>query len=110
MKHTPGPYRAQGNKVKSISHGQWFTVADCATRGKWKHTKDGENDNAAFIAKACNNHDALLNALKRITEKATRANSIQHSGGTIEAEDWSELYALANEARAAINAAEGTGF
>jgi len=40
--------------------------------------------------------------LTRLTEKVKRANSIQHSGGKILAEDWSELYMLANEADAAL--------
>ena len=59
-------------------------------------------DNADFIVKACNNHDALINALTMLTEKIERANSLQHSGGIIDAEGWSELYALANEARGAL--------
>lgn len=44
----------------------------------------------------------LLTVLIRLSEKTARANGIQHSGGTIDPEDWSELYSLTNEARAAI--------
>jgi hypothetical protein len=47
-----------------------------------------------------------LTMLKRIAEKVSRANAIQHSGGAIEAEDWSELYQLKNEAHAVIAKAE----
>lgn len=44
----------------------------------------------------------MLAALTRLAEKTERANAIHHSGGRILAEDWSELYQLTNEARAAI--------
>jgi hypothetical protein len=44
----------------------------------------------------------LRNMLARLTEKIERANSIQHSGGQVNAEDWSELYQLANESRAIL--------
>jgi hypothetical protein len=44
----------------------------------------------------------LISILTRLTEKVERANSIQHSGGKILAEDWSELYQLTNEAKAII--------
>ena len=40
--------------------------------------------------------------LMRLTEKVERVNAIQHSGGSIEAEDWSELHALTNEAKAVL--------
>jgi hypothetical protein len=49
----------------------------------------------------------LLSVLERLTEKIARANAIQHSGTDIELEDWSELYFLTNEARAAIAKAKG---
>ena len=49
----------------------------------------------------------LLWALTRLTEKTERANRIQHSGGTVAPEDWSELYTMANEARTAIAKATG---
>lgn len=49
---------------------------------------------------------ATLFMLKRLTEKVARANGIQHSGGRVTAEDWSELRALTNESSAVIEAAE----
>lgn len=49
-----------------------------------------------------------LTMLKRLTEKVARANAIQRSGGTIDAEDWSELKQLEAEATAVIGNAEKT--
>ena len=43
-----------------------------------------------------------IQMLVRLTEKVERVNAIQHSGGYIEMEDWSELYQLTNEARALL--------
>ena len=43
--------------------------------------------------------------LERLTEKVARANSIQHSGGKVTSEDWSELYNLVNESRAILRSA-----
>jgi len=47
----------------------------------------------------------LFQILTRLTEKVERVNAIQHSGGVINAEDWSELYALTNEARPVLETA-----
>ena len=50
---------------------------------------------------------AMYEALKRLAEKTRRANSIQHSGGRLIAEDWAELYQLTNESFTALAKAEG---
>ena len=42
-------------------------------------------------------------ALFDLMEKAERVNAVQHSGALVQAEDWSELYALANKARAVLS-------
>lgn len=65
-----------------------------------------EEANAEFIVRAVNSHYDLLDILKRLTEKVSRANYLQHSGGRVCAEDWSELYALENESKQAIAKAE----
>lgn len=49
----------------------------------------------------------LAEALERLSEKVARANSLQHSGGRVVAEDWAELYQLGNEARAVLAKAKG---
>ncbi len=48
----------------------------------------------------------LFQMLTRLTEKVERANAIQHSGGIVAAEDWSELYALTNESKAVLERAK----
>lgn len=61
--------------------------------------------NARLIASApvlVSEVKALQNTLQILAEKTARANAIQHSGGVIEPEDWSELYTLVNEARALL--------
>lgn len=62
-----------------------------------------EGKDATLIAVA----PELANILTRLTEKVERANSIQHGGGKVLAEDWSELYQLTNEARAILVRTEG---
>ena len=62
---------------------------------------DGEPE---YVAPA---YDDALTVMQRLTEKVQRANAIQHGGRRIKAEDWAELYQLANEARAAIEKARG---
>jgi hypothetical protein len=48
----------------------------------------------------------LADVLRRLSEKTARANNLQHSrpSRTLLAEDWSELYALSNEAEAVLDA------
>lgn len=84
-------------------------------RGEFEHVCDFRADlggkvneaNAAFIVRACNSHDELANTLRRLAEKVKRANAIQHSGGDVSPEDWSELYALQNEAFGVLAKATG---
>jgi hypothetical protein len=65
--------------------------------------------NAARIVHTWNCHDELLGMLERLAHKVKRANTIQHSGGRVIAEDWSELDSLTNEAQGIITRAkEGT--
>ena len=49
----------------------------------------------------------LRQMLIRLVEKTERVNSIQHSGGIVTAEDWSELYSITNEARGVLERTSG---
>jgi len=61
-----------------------------------------DRDNAAEIVRRWNAHREQQNMLQRLAEKVRRANGIQHSGGKVDNEDWSELYGLSNEAFALL--------
>lgn len=50
------------------------------------------------LADALRDRASLIGMLRRLNEKVKRANDIQHSGGTVTSEDWSELYDLTSEA------------
>lgn len=63
--------------------------------------------NASANARLISAAPELHRMLTRLAEKVRRANAIQHSGGVITAEDWSELFALQNEAFGVIARAEG---
>lgn len=65
--------------------------------------KDAEISVSPLIAAA----PELLAALKNLAERSCQINTIQHSGGTVAAEDWGALYDYTNKAFAAINRAEG---
>lgn len=111
-RHTPGPWRTDGRPANEcvgidregrnwqihVERDNVTVVARChgATGTEAEH-------NARLIASA----PELLSVLVRLTEKTERANAIQHSGGTIEPEDWSELFQISNDARAVIAKATG---
>ena len=58
---TPGPFRAEGTKIKAVSHGQWFTVADCRLP---KFTQEGQEGNAEQFVHAANAYPSLVAALR----------------------------------------------
>lgn len=68
---TPGPWKAthigEGEFRKEI-------IIDTATCGQIAEVLDAGNGaaNAAFIVRACNSHDALLEALKAVMETFER--------------------------------------
>ena len=46
--------------------------------------------------------EPISNAFRRLLEKVGRANAIQHSGGTVPAEDWAELHRMVDEGKALL--------
>lgn len=58
---------------------------------------------SASLAKRMQRSPEMFSILTRLTEKVSRINGIQHSGGEIQAEDWAELYQIQNEARAILD-------
>lgn len=64
-KHTPATpidFRAEGNTVKAVSHGVWFTIARCLYA---KLTRAGNEQNAAYIAHASNAYPRLVDAARK---------------------------------------------
>lgn len=51
----PGPFRADGNTVKAVSHGQWFTVLRCDNP---RFTPEATQRMAAHVAFALNAYAA----------------------------------------------------
>ena len=102
--HTPGPWsifdQHDATRINIRGPNEEF-VADCADGFYSDETDDWvmadeSLPNAAFIVRACNNHDALLEALKQ---------AVEWDGCDSEGVDavWLE------QARAAIAAATGAG-
>jgi hypothetical protein len=87
---TPGPYRSDGNTVKAVSHGRWFTL--CRVDNKI-FTAEGKEANAAFITRACNAHRDLLEALELCVDCLTDLSRLDDGTPSISALD---------QARAAI--------
>jgi hypothetical protein len=112
--HTPGPWITETTDngldgrievVDSATEGTVIATLRCRSVRMGIKVDDRSEEfaaNARLIAAA----PELLATLKRITEKVARANAIQHSGGEILPEDWSELYDLESEAKGIISKAQ----
>ena len=91
--------------VRFDAEGPHFDVL-CAGR-----LNPGDEYHVARVPNRCDAHliaaaPRTLNMLQRLVEKVATANSIQHSGGRVEPEDWADLYVLANEANGIIEEAK----
>ena len=62
-KHTPGPWYTRHGQISSLSSSHGCTIANCNRTAKGIPDEEIEA-NAAFIVRACNAHDDLLNALQ----------------------------------------------
>lgn len=100
-KATPRPWEARQHSDGS----HWFVDAQIGGEG-YTIIDELDEKTAVLIALAVNNFEGLRYMLIRLTEKVERANSIQHSGGEILPEDWSELHSLTHEARGVLHQAE----
>ncbi len=67
--HTPTPYRINDNDKRQVITGnRTGVIATCQSR-----------ENAAFIVRACNNHAALVEALKLVREAGLATNDLRRS-------------------------------
>lgn len=102
--HTPSPWTISEHEHANVIFSDNGVICDVFHANEDDdmtasvESREESDANARLIAAA----PELLSALERLSQKTRRANDIQHSGGKIEPEDWSELYALTNEAQAAI--------
>ncbi len=114
MNITAGTWRVKGKITKSCasisieSVGIWIGDAHGGHNGLGPPA-DGfpSNDEAVANARLMVTAPAAIDILHRFNEKAEWMNRIQHSGGLIRPEDWSELYQLSREASAIIAKARG---
>ncbi len=82
-KHTPTPWRITGyGIIGGIEDGSGQTVAQAQERPSRKRSEPDHERlaNAAFIVRACNAHDALVEALVEIREKASSASAWNAEG------------------------------
>lgn len=56
MAHYPGPWRNEGNSVKALNRGRWFTIAKACAHN---FTPDGNLYHAGFLAAAPDMYEAL---------------------------------------------------
>ena len=101
-KHTPGPWQGyMENKTAYIeSKADQKIIASCGIT-----TSPESKANAAFIVRACNSHDALVEALEALEARALEMRKL------INPKTWSDLESMATveiiNARAALALAKG---
>lgn len=112
--HTPGPWKVkheqgdmpyvvseQGKKWGNPVVCQFYedvTPEDSVTFGPWLKANENAQANAEFVVRACNSHDALLEALDSLLSFA-EFGDITGKGRTI--------WEVKQAARAAVNKAKG---
>jgi molybdopterin-guanine dinucleotide biosynthesis protein A len=97
--HSPisGPFRAEANTVKAISHGSWFTVVRCDNP---KFTPEAKAEMAAHVAH-CLNANATIKALREALQTIAEHGKYSYHSTTP-----AEFTALIETARAALNLAQ----
>lgn len=78
MNHTPTPWHKEKDRPK-VRNASDVTVADCGSYHVGSLEK--RQANAAFIVKACNAHDALLEAARLVVAGGDQC--FCHAGGPI---------------------------
>lgn len=66
LEHTPTPYRAE--MLTGVLGIKARPNIPIATMSHSEHDGDQREGNAAFILRACNNHDALVSEIKQLAE------------------------------------------
>ena len=102
-KHTPGKLVTSGCAIYSEENQLPICIASGPA------TLEERIANMRHLVKCWNSHDALLEALRRLTIRADTINAIQHAGCEVPAMEWSMLYQESTTAKAAIAQAEKEG-
>lgn len=129
-KATPRPWRMSRQKnpapqytttwhldSATRKHMAVLTVMDINSNPKWQAThpeamaEQAEmlaevSSNAALVPHMANTYEELGTALEQLAEAVERVHTIYHCGGSVLPKDWSELYRLTNESRAALEKAD----
>lgn len=77
-KHTPTPWNVNGGMRPGIKTVYADSGSICEMTNSQAHSDAEQEANAAFIVRACNNHDELVSALENLqkvfVERAEHAN------------------------------------
>lgn len=108
--HTPTPWTIQGAEIRAT--GREFPTIICDPfSGQWENTDgtrrrllpiDEREANAAFIVRACNNHDPLVAALENLL---TASEILDGQESPPDEADVTHFLNCAQQARAALQAA-----
>lgn len=71
-KHTPTPWRISGTSSHRVT-GKHGVLANCGNDSTHSAVEDQCAANAAFIVRACNAHEELLEALQKIATCESQA-------------------------------------
>lgn len=66
QKHTPTPYFTDGKRIWKDCGAYKSAIADVHQSGTPEDAKSIQESNAAFIVRACNAHDELVEALEKL--------------------------------------------
>ena len=100
--HTPAPWTNKASASSLVITRSYPDNDDYSPIATVFYSQDAE-----FIVRACNIFDELVAALDTLTKQVNEMNNIQHAGGQLIPEEWSELYRYCNIAREAIRKARG---
>lgn len=116
--HTPTPYELSGSaswpRCPGVPRSVWTGGSDMRKQKRiciiTRRGAEESNANAEFIVRACNSHDALVAACKRLDKFQIEYDFITCGGGMPGNDTYSSmLLDIVKEARAALAAAEPKG-
>lgn len=111
--HTPTPWQLQdglSNRNITTSEGDCIARVDMAIeqdeQGKWHPNHEVTEANAAFIVRACNSHEALVEALGYYVAQHRKWRFDLPERNENDGKEWNRTLAIAE---AALGKAQGNG-